>query len=136
MKPNEPRSEHIKRITERYRRSDKRTKTAILTEFCLSWNVERKHAIKLLGGKRGGPRKKAGRKPRYDDRLVRHLVVLWNSMERIHPKRMCNITAIPPFPALSRSPAALHTDDVDLVIEITSLNQAPMDKNLRLPSRV
>lgn len=88
MKPNEPRAEHIKRIQERYRQADKRTKTAILTEFCLSWGVERKHAIKLFSGKRGGPRKKAGRKSRYDGRLVRHLVVLWDSMERIHPKRI------------------------------------------------
>ena len=88
MKPNEPRNEHIKRIQERYRQADKRRKTVMLTEFCLTWNVDRKHAIKLLGGKRGGPKKKAGRKPRYDERLVRHITVLWDSMERIHPKRI------------------------------------------------
>lgn len=88
MKPNEPRGEHIKRIQERYQGADKRKKTMILTEFCLSWNVDRKHAIKLLNGNRGGPKKKAGRKSQYDERLVRHLTVLWDSMERIHPKRV------------------------------------------------
>jgi hypothetical protein len=88
MKPNEPRAEHIKRIQERYRHSDKRRKTTILNEFCLSWNVDRKHAIKLLNGKRGGPKKKGGRKPRYDEKLVKHLTVLWSSMEWICPKRM------------------------------------------------
>jgi hypothetical protein len=88
MKSNEPRTEHIKRIQERYQHSDKRQKTAMLTEFCLTWNLDRKHAIKLLGGRRGGLRKKAGRKARYDERLVKHLLVIWDSMERIHPKRM------------------------------------------------
>lgn len=88
MKSNEPRTEHIKRIQERYRGSDKRKKSMILSEFCLTWNIDRKHAIKLLNGSRGGPRKKAGRKPQYDSALVRHITVLWDSMERIHPKRM------------------------------------------------
>jgi hypothetical protein len=88
MKANEPRNEHIKRLRERYRQADKRTKTAMLTEICLTWNIDRKHLIKLLSGKRGGPKKKAGRKARYDGRLVRHITVLWDSMERIHPKRI------------------------------------------------
>lgn len=88
MKTNEPRAEHIKRLSERYKNSDKRKKTMILNEFCLTWNVDRKYASKLLSGKRGGPKKKAGRKPWYDPKLIRHLTVLWDSMERIHPKRM------------------------------------------------
>jgi len=88
MHLNEPRAEHIKRIQERYRQADKRTKTSILTEFCLSWGVDRKYAIKLLQGKRGLPGKKGGRKSKYDQRLIAHLLSLWNSMERIHPKRM------------------------------------------------
>ena len=88
MKLNEPRAEHIKRLSERYRGSTRRKKTIILSEFCLTWDVDRKHAIKLLNGSRGGPKKKAGRKPRYDERLVRHLTVLGDSMERIHPKRV------------------------------------------------
>lgn len=88
MKRHEPRDHHIKRLQDRYRGSDKRKKAMILTEFCLTWNVERKHAIKLINGKRGGPRRKAGRKSFYDEKLVRHLTVLWDSMERIHPKRM------------------------------------------------
>lgn len=88
MKPNEPRAEHIKRIQERYLGAARAKKTVILNEFCLTWNVDRKHAIKLLNGKRGGTKKKAGRKARYDERLVRHITVLWDSMERIHPKRV------------------------------------------------
>src|SRR5689334_7024001 len=37
MQANEPRAERIKRIQERYRQVDKRSKSAILSEFCLSW---------------------------------------------------------------------------------------------------
>lgn len=88
MQINEPRAEHIKRIQERYRNSDKQTKSAILTEFCLTWGVERKYAIKLLQGKRGLPGKKTGRKAIYEERLIEHVMILWNSMERIHPLRM------------------------------------------------
>jgi len=88
MKHNEPRGEHIKRIRERYQGGDKLKKTMILSEFCLTWSLDRKYASKLLNGTRGGAKKKAGRKARYDERLVRHLTVLWDSMERINPKRM------------------------------------------------
>lgn len=88
MKSNEPRGEHIKRIQERYQHGSRAQKTTMLTEFCLTWDLDRKHAIKLLAGKRGPEKKKAGRKARYDERLIKHLLVLWDSMERIHPKRM------------------------------------------------
>lgn len=88
MKPNEPRTEHIKRIRERYKNSDKRKKTMILTELCLTWNIDRKHAIKLLNANNLGIKNKPGRKAHYDERLTRHLIVLWDSMERICPKRM------------------------------------------------
>jgi hypothetical protein len=88
MKNNKPRDEHIKRLRPRYRDSSRTEKGQILREFCLSWQVDRKHAIKLLNGQRGGPGKKPGRKPLYDDGLIHHLLVLWDSMERIHPKRM------------------------------------------------
>ncbi len=88
MKRNEPRGEHIKRIQERYQHGSRAQKTAMLTEFCLTWDVDRKHAIKLIRGTRGSEKKRAGQKPRYDERLIKHLLVLWDSMERIHPKRM------------------------------------------------
>ena len=88
MKRHELIREHIKRIQARYTDADKRRKKVILDEFCDTWGVGRKYAIRLLGGKRLPTGKKAGRPPRYDGRLVRHLSVLWDSMERICPKRM------------------------------------------------
>lgn len=124
MKPNEPRGEHIKRLSERYRNSTKRKKTIILTEFCLTWNVDRKHAIKLLNGQRGGPKKKAGRKPRYDERLVRHLTVLWDSMERIHPKRVK--AAIPIWLPFYRDPEF----DPNLKFQILKMSASTIERFL------
>lgn len=88
MKRHELIRDHIKRIGERYRDSDKSHKKLILDEFCHTWGVGRKYAIRLLGGKCVPSGKAAGRPPKYDGRLVRHLTVLWDSMERIHPRRM------------------------------------------------
>jgi len=88
MKRHELIRDHIKRISPRYRDADKSTKNVILSEFCHTWGVGRKYAIRLLSGKRQPSGKKSGRPARYDGNLVRHLTVLWDSMERICPKRM------------------------------------------------
>ena len=88
MKRHELIRDHIKRIEDRYRDSDKATKKTMLGEFCQTWNVGRKYAIRLLGGKKMPTGKRAGRPARYDGRLVQHLTVLWVSMERICPRRM------------------------------------------------
>lgn len=130
MKPNEPRAEHIKRLSERYRNSARRNKTAILTEFCLTWNVDRKHAIKLFNGKRGGPKKKAGRKPLYDERLVRHITVLWDSMERIHPKRVK--AAIPIWLPFYRDPEF----DPNLKFQILKMSASTIERFLNRGRKV
>jgi hypothetical protein len=88
MKRHELIAEHIKRIEVRYRDATKAQKKIMLTEFCHTWGVGRKYAIRLLGGKRAPSGRKAGRPARYDGRLVHHITVLWASMERICPKRM------------------------------------------------
>jgi hypothetical protein len=88
MKTTKPRDEHIKRLKERYKESSKQAKKFILNDVCLTWGIERKHAIKLLNGTKGKPGTKRGRKARYDAALVRHVFVLWVAMERICPKRM------------------------------------------------
>lgn len=130
MKPNEPRGEHIKRLSERYRNSPKPIKTRILTEFCLTWNVDRKHAIKLLNGKRGGSKQKAGRKSRYDDRLVRHLTVLWDSMERIHPKRVK--AALPLWIPFYRDPEF----DPNLKFQILKMSASTIERFLNRGRKV
>ena len=88
MKRHELIRDHIKRIWDRYLDSDKQHKKTILDEFCHTRGIGRKYAIRLLGGKCGPTGKRAGRPPKYDGNLIRHLTVLWASMERIHPRRM------------------------------------------------
>lgn len=124
MKRNEPRGEHIKRIQERYQGADKRKKTMILSEFCLTWNLDRKYGSKLLSGKRGGAKKKAGRKARYDEKLVRHLTVLWDSMERINPKRMK--AAIPLWLPFYRDPEF----DLDLKFQLLKMSATTIERFL------
>ena len=82
------RDEHIRRLRDRYKNSSKQTKKLILNDICLTWEINRKHAIKLLNGKKGQGGLKRGRRANYDERLVQHVFVLWNSMERICAKRM------------------------------------------------
>lgn len=130
MKSNEPRSEHIKRIQERYRQAVRGRKTAMLTEFCLTWNIDRKHAIKLLNGRRGGIKKKAGRKASYDERLVRHVTVLWDSMERIHPKRMK--AAIPIWLPFYRDPEF----DPNLKFQILKMSASTIERFLNRGRKV
>ena len=88
MKRHELIKDHIKRIADRYRDSDRAAKKKILDEFCNTWGVHRKYAIRRLGNKVRLSGKKVGRPPRYDGNLVRHLTVIWVSMERICHKRM------------------------------------------------
>jgi hypothetical protein len=127
---NEPRNEHIKRLRQRYQDSDKRKKSMLLTEFCLTWNVDRKHAIKLLNGKRGGSKQKAGRKARYDARLVRHVIVLWDSMERICPKRMK--AAIPIWLPFYRDPEF----DPNLKFQILKMSPSTLERFLNRGRKV
>ncbi len=88
MKTHELVKEYISRNQERYRAAAKGQKKQILNEFCLTCGVTRKWAIRLLGRDLRALRKVSGRKIRYDARLVQHLTVLWDSMERICAKRM------------------------------------------------
>ena len=130
MKRNEPRAEHIKRIRERYQGADKRKKTVMLSEFCLTWNIERKYAVKLLNGRRGGLGKRPGRKPRYDKRLVRHLTVLWDSMERINPKRMK--AAIPLWLPFYRDPEF----DLNLKSQLLKMSATTIERFLNRGRKV
>ena len=88
MKRHELIADPIKRTHERYRDADCRQKKITLDELCITWDLGRKYAIRLVGGKTATSGKKAGRPSRYDGWLLQHVSVLWHSMERIHPKRV------------------------------------------------
>lgn len=125
MKRHELIADHIKRIEARYRDADKRAKKSILNEFCHTWDVGRKYAIRLLGGKRRPSGKKAGRPPRYDGRLVRHLTVLWDSMERICSKRMK--AALPLWLPFYRDPEF----DPNLKAQMLAMSASTIGRNVR-----
>jgi hypothetical protein len=48
--------EYFRAIYERYRQADRKTKQAILSEFCLNTRYHRKYAIRLLNGPAPGKR--------------------------------------------------------------------------------
>jgi hypothetical protein len=88
------RLEYLERIRSRYLVSTKVKKTQILNEFCETWNLSRKYAIKLILGKLPPTRARRGPKPKYDDTLIPHILRLWNEMERISPKRLKEALAL------------------------------------------
>lgn len=89
MKLHELAREHIKKVKDRYKDSSKDKKTKILNEICETYPLHRKYVTRLLNGHQNDPKNtRPGRKPHYDGALVKHLVVLWNAMERVCAKRM------------------------------------------------
>jgi hypothetical protein len=125
MKPTKPRDEHIKRLRDRYRDSSTQAKKFILNDICLTWGISRKYAIKLLSGQRKPSGKKPGRKPRYDERLVKHVLILWESMERICPKRMKS--ALPVWLTFYRDPEF----DPNLKFQLLQMSASTIERFLK-----
>lgn len=84
----EARKEYLRAIRDRYRKACRDEKTGILNEFCAVCGYTRKYAIRILGStgelKRGRP----GPEPRYDLDVVRHLRMLWLSMNQVCSKKI------------------------------------------------
>jgi len=80
----EEKSNYIKVIRDRYRKSRKSKKGEILDEVCKLLCCDRKHAIKLLSANKSGrPRKsgKKGRPSKYNDpKFIASLRLCWRSM--------------------------------------------------------
>lgn len=125
MKRHELIANHIKRIQDRYQDADKPHKKVILDEFCHTWGVGRKYAIRCLGGKTQPSGKKAGRPSRYDGSLVEHLTVLWHSMERVCPKRMK--AALPIWIPFYRAPGF----DPKLKAQILQMSPSTIERFLK-----
>lgn len=83
--------EYLVAIVDRYRKLDRKGKTALLNEATQVTGLTRKHLIRVLKEpKEALARKKAsGRRPKYDAALlIPHLRFLWIQMERISARRM------------------------------------------------
>jgi hypothetical protein len=125
MKRHELIKDHIKRIGSRYRGASKALKKVILDEFCRTWGVGRKYAIRLLGCETPLKKSNSGRPPLYDERLVKHVTVLWDSMERICAKRMK--AAIPIWLPFYRSPEF----DLRLRQQILEMSPSTIDRFIK-----
>src|SRR5207247_9540338 len=101
-----------KRIAEatagRYRRARKKEKTAILNEFVELSGFARSYAALVLRnhgrvvqvnpqlrvrGDVGTKLRRPGRRPDYDESVVKVLIKVWQCMESVYSKRMATVVA-------------------------------------------
>lgn len=84
----EAKREYLNEIRERYSKSSKAQKTAILNEFCAVCGYNRSYASRILSGTVRLRKNKPGKKPIYGPEFTQHLNTLWLSMGRICSKKM------------------------------------------------
>lgn len=75
-------------IRERYKKSNRKEKSKILTEFCSVCGLHRKHAIRILRENLRLRTKKPGREAIYNDQFVHHLRYLWERMNHMCSKNL------------------------------------------------
>ncbi|KGJ89811.1 integrase catalytic domain-containing protein [Thalassotalea sp. ND16A] len=77
-------------IKRRYLKAGKKDKKAILNEFCIICNYNRKYAIRLLNKTNNFPvKKKPGRKPRYNSKeFITALKRIWFASDQMCSKRL------------------------------------------------
>ncbi len=86
--PQEVKRILINKLRLRYLKGCKKQKSLILDEFCLTTDLSRKHAIRLLNGEIKSHRNHPGPKYKYGPEVRRHVVVLWEACGRICSKKM------------------------------------------------
>lgn len=85
------REDLLPRLRQRYANAGREAKTKMLDEFCEQWQCNRKHAIKLLGGRTGwggqiGVRR--GAPPKYGAEVVAVIEAIWRASEQPCGKRL------------------------------------------------
>lgn len=118
--------EYLTRVRERYKKSSRRVKTAILDEMTLILGCTRKWAIKLLASEIPPPEAPRGRPRRYPaETLIPILYELYTRMNRVHSRRLK--AALPLW--------VNHFTDPRLTIEVKgqllSMSASTMDRLLR-----
>lgn len=79
---------YLDTIRLRYRKSTKKQKSIILTEFCAVTGYERKYAIRILWNHVEPRSRRPGPKRVYSHAVIPHLIYLWNAMNRCCSKKM------------------------------------------------
>jgi hypothetical protein len=80
-------AEYVEAIRSRYLKACRAGKTRILEEFCQVCGFHRKHAIRLLNRKVGGPKRKPGRPSAYGEAELKVLEYIWLRANRPCGKR-------------------------------------------------
>lgn len=80
----------LQKLKVRYLKGSRKQKSLILDEFCLTTELSRKHAIRLLNGEIKSHREHPGPKYRYGAEVRRHVVILWEACGRLCSKKMVN----------------------------------------------
>ncbi|MBY0383643.1 hypothetical protein K2X05_00665, partial [bacterium] len=86
--PQEVKRILINKLRLRYLKGSRKQKSLILDEFCLTTDLSRKHAIRLLNGEIKSHRNHPGPKYKYGPEVRRHVVILWEACGRICSKKI------------------------------------------------
>ena len=115
---------YLDSIRERYRKSTKKQKSVILTEFCLVTGYERKYALRIIW-KHVEPRsQRSGPKRKYSHSIIPHLVYFWNAMNRCCSKKIK--AALPLWLPYYREPLDERTKAL-----LLSMSSATIDRRLK-----
>lgn len=83
----------LEKIRLRYLKANKRQKSLILDELCLTCDISRKHAIRSLNNELKTKSYHPGPKFKYGPAVKEHLIILWRAMGCICSKKM--VVALP-----------------------------------------
>ena len=100
---------YLETIRLRYRKSTKKQKSIILSEFCAVCGYDRKYAIRIIWGHVEPRSHRPGPKRTYSHKVIPHLIYFWNAMNRSCSKKMK--AALPlwmPFYTESIDPEVKH----------------------------
>jgi len=115
---------YLETIRSRYRKSTKKQKSIILTEFCEVTGYERKYAIRILW-KHVEPRsRRPGPKRTYSHSVIPHLIYFWNAMNRCCSRKIK--AALPLWLPYYREPLDETTKCL-----LLSMSSATIDRRLR-----
>lgn len=110
--------EVVKAIRRHYRGANRTQKSFLLNRLCDLTGYDRKHAIKLLNGRVGKGKGRAGRRKRYGPEVVEPLKAIWLASEQLCSKRLK--PALPLWlPAYEEVHGALPTEVRRRLLEVS-----------------
>jgi hypothetical protein len=123
------RAELVEAIGERYRGAEREERGRILDEFVSVTGYHRKHAMRLLRGKRGGDQARSRAERRtYGEAVRTALVVLWEASDRLCGKRLRPLIPV----LLDAMERHGHLDLApDVRSQLLAMSAATIDRSLR-----